>query len=279
MSVQLEDEWGASDYELVFEVFTGMPALHRHLVERLAPKQGERWLDLATGTGRVARLAARAGAAVTAQDSAPGMIDSARRLTDDERLSVDFDVCLCESLPYADASYDVVSSAVGAIFAPDHHSVAIEVGRVCRSGGRLGLVAWRPDEEFAAIFAPFADSPAGDGDPSDWGREQYVQDLLGSDFQLEFEEGDAPITGTSGAAIWDVWLRSVGPTRRLFESLDQPRQKELEQAFVAYFERFRTSVGIHQHNPYLLVLGTRRRGRDDGRRSCCMRTCSTTSVA
>jgi SAM-dependent methyltransferase len=258
MSTGYEDGWSATDYELVFEVFTGMPGLHDHLVDRLAPRRGERWLDLATGTGRVARIAARAGAEVTAQDSAPGMIDRARRLAADERLRIDFDLCDCESLPYADASYDVVSSAVGAIFAPDHRAVARELGRVSRPGGRIGIAAWRPDEEFAAIFAPFTDTPLDGGDPSDWGREEYVVDLLGSDFELEFEEGDAPITGESGAAIWTIWLRSVGPTRRLFESLEPPKRKRLRDAFVTYFEGFRTSDGIDQPNPYLLVVGTRR---------------------
>ena len=132
-----------------------MPAMHEHLVSALDPQPGERWLDVATGTGRVALLAAARGATVTAQDRAPGMIRTARRLSAVHGVRIAFDVGDCQALPYATASFDAVSSAVGAIFASDHWAVARELGRVCRPGGRLGLVAWRPDKDFAAIFEPY----------------------------------------------------------------------------------------------------------------------------
>ncbi len=253
------DEWSGIDYELVFEVATGMPAMHRHLVDRLAPRAGEHWLDVATGTGRVARLAARAGATVIAQDISPSMIDTARRLTDAEGLSIDFDVGDCQALTYADGSFDVISSAVGATFAPDHRAVARELARVCRRGGRIGLVAWRPDPGFRAIFEPFepAGVGTGGGDYSDWGREEHASELLGSAFELRFEEGDAPITGASGLAIWEIWLRSIGSTRALYESLEPARREQLRGAFSGYFERFRMAGRIEQPNPYLLILGTR----------------------
>jgi SAM-dependent methyltransferase len=186
------------------------------------------------------------------------MIAAARRLAAEDALRIRFDVGDCQALPYRDASFDAISSAVGAIFAPDHQAVARELGRVCRPGGRIGIVAWRADEEFAAIFEPFEQPPSGPGRYHDWGRKQYVLELLSADFDVSFEEGDAPITGESGEAIWDVWMRSMGPTRALADSLEPARREQLRDAFVGYFERFRTGGGIVQPNAYLLILGARR---------------------
>lgn len=249
----------AVDYERVFEIQSGLAALHEHLVRRLDPRVGQRWLDIATGTGRVARMAARAHADVTAQDVSPTMIESARRLAGEEGLNIQFDVDDCRALPYADGSFDVVASAVGLIFAPDHEAVARELTRVCRRGGTIGIVAWRPDPDFKRIFEPFAEAPrAGGGDYSGWGREEHVRDLLGHTFDLTFEDGDTPIAGQSGAAIWEVWLRSIESTRAHFDSLEPDRRSQLRDAFVTYFEGFRGPGGIEQPNPYLLTLGRRR---------------------
>jgi ubiquinone/menaquinone biosynthesis C-methylase UbiE len=127
--------WGSAPWERVAETLAD---LHDDLVERLAPRQGERWLDLATGTGAVAHRAARAGARVTGIDLAPALIETAKRLAAEENLEIRFDVGDVEDLLYEEASFDVVSSAVGAIFAPDHKAVARELARVCALEGGWG---------------------------------------------------------------------------------------------------------------------------------------------
>src|SRR6266511_1233786 len=123
--------------------------IHLELVERLAPQPGERWLDLATGTGAVTFLAARAGADTVGVDFAAGSVETARRAAADKGLDVRFDVGDVEDLPFEDASFDVLSSSMGMIFAPDHAAVAREAARVCLSGGRLGFTAWKPDTGFS----------------------------------------------------------------------------------------------------------------------------------
>ena len=126
--------------------------IHDHLVDALGVSPGERWLDLATGTGAVAFRAVRRGAQVTGQDLASGLITTARRLASQQGVTVRFEVGDCEALPYPDASFDVLSSAQGAVFAPDHAAVAAELARVSRPGGRIGLTAWRPGGAIAAYF-------------------------------------------------------------------------------------------------------------------------------
>src|SRR5262249_60648588 len=113
------------------------------LVGGLGPARGARWLDLATGTGALALLAARHGAEVTGLDLAPKLIETARRLAADSGVNVRFDVGDAEAIPCRDASFTVVSSSMGIIFAPDHEAVAREVARVCAPGGRIGFSAWR----------------------------------------------------------------------------------------------------------------------------------------
>jgi SAM-dependent methyltransferase len=249
--------WGSAPWERVAET---LAPLHDHLVEELSPGPGQRWLDVATGTGAVAARAARAGADVTALDLAPRLIETARRVAAEEGHAIRFDVGDCEDLPYEDATFDVVSSAVGVIFSPDHHAVARELARVCRPGGRLGLVAWRPNPECEAVMAPFREPPEpGAGDPDDWGREEYVREMLAADFELELVEGDCPLSAESPETIWHLWSSSAGPLKSLVESLEPGRREELRRAYVGYLERYRrTDGGIRAPDEYLLVLGGRR---------------------
>ena len=66
-------------------------------------------------------------------------------------------------LRYPDESFDIVTSSVGAIFAPNHAVVASELARVCRTGGRLALTAWATEggvDEFFKIIGRYAPPPA-----------------------------------------------------------------------------------------------------------------------
>jgi SAM-dependent methyltransferase len=251
--------WGSAPFETTVKFIATM---QDDLVERLGPKPGERWLDLGTGTGEVAFRAARAGADVTASDLSPVLIESAKKQGAAQAVEIDFHVADAERLPYDDGSFDVVSSSVGVIFAPDHDAVARELARVCAPGGRLGLTAWRAESGVGAMFramAPFQPPPPeGAGSPFQWGGEDYVRERLGDAFELEFVEGDAPQLGESGEQIWDSFVEDYGPSRTLADSLDPERREELRRTMADFFEQFREGDGIHQPRPYLLILGRRR---------------------
>ena len=98
--------WGSAAWQNIAE--SVLSAVHEELVGRLAPHPGDRWLDLATGTGAVALRAARAGAEVSALDLSPGLVRTARRLAARQGLAVRFTIGDVERLPYPDASTAVV---------------------------------------------------------------------------------------------------------------------------------------------------------------------------
>jgi SAM-dependent methyltransferase len=250
--------WGSANWQAIAEA--ELFRVHDALIERLGPTPGERWLDLATGTGAVALRAARAGAEVIAQDLAPGLIETARTMAAQEGLSVRFDVGDAERLAYPDASFDVVSSAHGVVFATDHSAVARELSRVCRPGGRLGLTYWLPNPELAELMERFGyRRPEGADSPRDWGRPEYVRELLSHEFELEFSEDVCPWTGDSGEQIWRLTVSSDGPAHAGLAALSRAEREALHGDWVAYFERHREQDGISAPRPYLLILGRRRR--------------------
>ncbi|MEO5634304.1 class I SAM-dependent methyltransferase [Gaiella sp.] len=251
--------WGSAPFENIAHLIEGM---HVALVERLAPVAGERWLDLGCGVGDVAFHAARAGATVTGSDLSPTLVETARHRAAEYGLELTLEVADCQNLPYPDASFDVVSSSVGVIFAPDHARVAIELARVCRPGGRVGLTAWRKESGVGAMFgamAPFMPTPPpGAGSPLQWGDETYVESSLGGAFDLTFEELEIPQTGEDGTGMWTFFRDNFGPSYTLWHSLDTERRAELDTTMEAFFESYRSGDVISVERRYIVATGVRK---------------------
>jgi SAM-dependent methyltransferase len=248
--------WGAGTYERIAERFA---PIHDELVARLEPAPGVRWLDLATGTGEVALRAARAGATVTGLDIASGMLRRAEARAADERLDVAWELGDAQRLPYRDASFDVVSSCFGVMFAPDHEAVARELARVTRPlGGRLGLASWRPNEPLHSIYARFDPEERRSPPAEDWGREEHVEELLGPAFELEFEERVWRLEGDSPEDVWKLMVTSAPTVKTLVASLEPERAEEFRAAMIAYWGGFETNGRVSEPRRYLLVTGTRR---------------------
>jgi SAM-dependent methyltransferase len=237
-----------------------MAPIHDRLIGALAPRRNESFLDVATGTGAVALRAARAGADVTAIDIAPALIEIAKRKAADDRLSIRFEVGDAQALPFADASFNVVSSAHGVHFAADHAATASELGRVCRPEGRLGITVWRRGgrgDDFAEMVAWYEPAPAGPS-PGDWGSPEYATRLLCRDFELEFVPEVWMQTGESGDAIWRLITEASPQFKALVESLSAEGLAAFRAEWVAYYEQYRDGGVIRAPNEYMLILGRRR---------------------
>jgi SAM-dependent methyltransferase len=253
--------WGSGPYERISE---HLAVAHDHLMGAVEIEDGDRWLDVATGTGEIAVRAAERGASVTGLDLAPGLIEKARDRARESGVGVGFDVGDAERLPYEDASFDIVSSTFGVMFAPDHAASAGELARVCRPGGTLALLTWHPSKGVAEFFKVMAaympPPPEGVGSPFAWGDRDHLEELLGDAYELRYEEGDCPQPGSSAEEIWELFSTSYGPTKALVDSLDDANREALHSDWVAYFDQFGDGDGISQPRPYLLVLGTRKNG-------------------
>lgn len=253
--------WSNGPFE---EVADTISDVHVALVEALRPQPGERWLDLATGAGSVAELASAAGAKVGGIDLSPRLVEVARARAVAGNYDIDYEVGDCQHLvDVADAAYDVVSSCVGIIFAPDHQATARELARVTRAGGRIGVVAWTKEGGIGRMFemmAPFSPPPPeGAGSPFAWGNEDHVTALLGEAFDLRFERRVSTYHAQSGRACWELFASSYGPTKTLAESLDPERRDELAEAWSTFFDtEYKAPGGIAHDREYLLVTGIRR---------------------
>ena len=142
--------WASGDYAAIAELIDEAPP--RDLLAGIHIEPGQDVLDVATGTGNIAIKAAAAGAQVVGLDLTPELFETARRRAAEHDVAVDWVEGDAEDLPFEDDRFDRVLSTFGVQFAPRHEVVARELARVCRPGGRIGLVSWTPQGQIGELF-------------------------------------------------------------------------------------------------------------------------------
>jgi SAM-dependent methyltransferase len=202
-------DWGQGEYE---QTAAELEPVSERVVALAGPQAGERLLDVATGTGNAALIAARTGATVTGIDAAERLIEVARGRAADQGIEVDFRVGDLQELPFPDASFDVVLSVFGIVFAPDADAAFSEAVRVLRAGGRAVLTAWIPAGGIDAMVGAFARAaaaaaaavaPPGGSRPQRfaWHDPEAVSALAARHgVEATFHDGALTITGASPEA-------------------------------------------------------------------------------
>ncbi|MBT2303423.1 class I SAM-dependent methyltransferase [Variovorax paradoxus] len=202
-----------------------------HLVKFAQIGAGETVLDVGTGTGVVAITAARGGARVTALDLTPELLEQAR---ENSRIAQREDIVWtegdAEQLPYPDASFDVVLSQFGHMFAPRPEIAIAEMHRVLKPNGRIAFATWPPEHVVGRMFAFVGRNspppPAGASLPPQWGNPAIITERLGALFDAPFfERGTMAFPALSIEHYRLFMERSVGPMQKLFESLAAEPQK------------------------------------------------------
>ncbi len=220
--------WASGDYAMFGATLLIMSEV---LCEAVDLRPGQRVLDVATGSGNTALAAARRFCEVTGIDYVSALLERGRERAAAERLEVAFRDGDAENIPFGDASFDVVLSTVGVMFAPDQKKAADELLRVCRPRGRIGLASWAPDGfagEMPGIFARYVPPPPGLESPALWGTEERVRELLGGGIgDLKTVRRSFVFRYRSVRHYVEVLQTHLGPTREAFRSLDSAGRENL----------------------------------------------------
>jgi SAM-dependent methyltransferase len=256
--------WASGDYASMVETF--LLPLGPRLVDACGIGPGMTVLDVAAGTGNAAIPAAQRGATVTASDLTPELLEAGRLRAAAEGLELEWVEADAENLPFDDGSFDVVMSAIGAMFAPHHQATADELVRVCRPGGTIGLLSWTPEGMIGALFrtmGPFAPPPPpGAQPPPLWGGEEHLRGLFGD--RVEFrsvERGVLEVTAFEKPHDYATHFKErYGPTIAAQNNARKNgREEELVQALDAFTEEWNrgTPDRARFEMEYLLTAATR----------------------
>jgi len=253
--------WAAGDYAAVAELIDDAPP--DDLFARVEVAPGEEVLDVASGTGNLALRAAGAGAQVTGLDLTPELFQTARRRAEEHGVAIDWLEGDAEHLPFDDGRFDHVLSAFGVQFAPRHHLVARELARVCRPGGRIGLVNWTPEGQVGELFKIMGrylpPPPDFASPPPLWGDEQHVRGLFDDTaVALQFARGHNPWRFASAEHYVVFMETNYGPTVKARERLTaEGRWQECRAEILALAERHNeaTDGSLLMSAEYLVVVG------------------------
>ena len=259
--------WASGDYPDMVETF--LLPLGPALVEAAGIGPGMRVLDVGAGTGNASLPAAKRGARVTASDLTPELLEAGKARAEAEGLELDWAVADAENLPFEDGSFDVVISAIGAMFAPQHQRVADELARVVKPGGTVAMLNWTPEGMIGALFrtmGPFMPPPPpGAQPPPLWGGEDHLTEVFGD--RVEFGTLDRDVLVVDAFDTPADYARhfhdQYGPTIAAHANAEKDgRREELESALADLYEEWNrgTPEDARFEMEYLIAVGTRADG-------------------
>jgi ubiquinone/menaquinone biosynthesis C-methylase UbiE len=253
--------WASGNYAVIGNQLVIMG---ERLCEAVDVHSGQKVLDVATGSGNAAISAARRYCDVTGIDYVPELIEQAKERAGAERLEIIFEVGDAENLPYPDASFDVVLSTVGVMFAPDQEKTAGELLRVCKPGGKIGLANWTPDGFIGNMFrtvGKHVPPPPGIKPPPLWGTEERLRELFGEGVSaLRTTRHSYAFRFLSAKHLIKTFRTYYGPVHKAFESLDAAGQDAFARDLEELLQNWNISGDetVVAPSDYLEVVAVRR---------------------
>jgi len=225
---QKQQTWAAGDYA---RIGSRLVIVSELLCETVDLRANHRVLDVATGHGNTALAAARRDCAVTGIDFSPPLLEHARQRAAAEHLQVDFREGDIEDIPFPDETFDIVLSTFGVMFSNDQRRAVKELLRVCRAGGKLGLVNWAPTganvAEDQAIGKYFPSPP--DALPNLWKTADGLQELFGDQVaSLEAKTRSVIYRFASMEAYVDTAFNTFGPFMKMVQALSDDERTRLK---------------------------------------------------
>ncbi|MGA8939291.1 MAG: class I SAM-dependent methyltransferase [Acidobacteriaceae bacterium] len=263
IKASMRTAWTSGDFAVIASSAASDAAA---FVERIAPAPGSAVLDVACGNGNLAIPAAQRGCLVTGVDIAPNILIQARARSAEAGCTVQFDEGDAEQLPYPDATFDLVITMFGAMFAPRPELVASEFARVLKPGGRLAMANWNPESFTAAMFkttSKHAPPPPGVPSPILWGDDTTVRTRL-SPYFTSIATERIPLTFDfpySPAGVVDFFRTYYGPTLTTFNRLDAAQQQALAADLEALWSDKNIAPDTASHtvvpNEYMQITAVR----------------------
>ncbi|MBO0866268.1 MAG: class I SAM-dependent methyltransferase [Mycobacterium sp.] len=186
---------------------------------------GDRVLDVAAGSGNISIPAAMTGATVVSSDLTPELLERSKQRAAELDVALEWREANAEALPFADGEFDAVLSAIGVMFAPHHQAAADELVRVCRPGGTIGVISWTHEGFFGQMLAtlrPYRPTLLPGVPPAAlWGREDYVQGLLGDRVSdVSTQRGMLKVDRFGSAeAVHEYFKSHYGPTINAYRNI------------------------------------------------------------
>lgn len=261
LKTRLKATWESGDYG-IFAKYLEPGALE--FFDRLDIQPGTKMLDVACGAGQLTIPAAKRGIDVQAVDLAQNLVDQANERARNEGLNMSIEQGDAEDLHFEDASFDVVLSLIGSMFAPRPELVASEMIRVCRPGGKVIMGNWTPEGHVGQMFKAIGKHvppPAIFPSPLLWGVEEKVRERFGEGvadlritrYMYPFEYPFPP------AEVVDFFNTYYGPTYRAFNSLDEAQKAEFHKDLTEVWSRnnLASDGTTRVMSEYIEVVGTR----------------------
>jgi SAM-dependent methyltransferase len=244
IKIRQKATWESGDFGQVAKYITPVA---EQFMARIELRPGMTVLDAACGTGNLAVIAARHGCVTSGLDIASNLVAQARERAQRESQDIEFTEGDAEAMPYVDASFDVVVSMYGVMFAPRPERVVNELQRVTKPGGLIALANWTPGGFIGKMFSVFArhlPPPAGLPSPLLWGDEAVVRSRFNGEIEeLRLARQTARMCFPfNPAATVDFFRRYYGPTLRAFAALDTVDQAALRRDLVDLQARHNVST-------------------------------------
>ena len=253
--------WASGDYD---QIAQGIQAVADHVVRSARIRASERVLDIACGTGNTALMARARGAMVTGLDLTPELLAIARKRAAEAGYDdITWKEGDAESLSFPDATFDVVVSSCGLMFAPDQQKVANEVARVTSRGGRIAIQAWTREGGVGRMFQVtnrYVPPPLGVPSPFEWGDEAEVRSLLGSSFKdYRFERYDCPEYADTPEQVADLFIDRYGPTHRAYHALAPEKAAAFRKDLIDLYRGYTTPADgkVRWGREYIITLARR----------------------
>ena len=228
-------DWGrtSEDYAKYRDIYP--PVFYEKILSRGLCRDGQRVLDIGTGTGVIPRNMYRFGAKWTGTDIAENQILQAKRLASENGMDIDFRTAATEDLDFPDNSFDVIT-ACQCFWYFDHKRVMPELRRMLAPGGKLVLLymAWLPFEDAIAgesekLVLKYNPGWTGAGETR---KPIWIPDVALESFDmLEHEEYDVRVPFTR-----ESWHGRMKACRGVGASLNSEELAAWESEHCAFME-------------------------------------------